>query len=322
MELLRQAFPPPPLPTANFTGKTVIVTGANGGLGKEAVKHFVRLGARVIGTTRSAEKGTAVLAEINAETNRPGQVSIWGLDYGSYLSVRAFCERVSSELERLDVLVLNAGVATRVFEVFEGDEKSVTVNVISTLLLALSILPKLQQTAEKYNTTPCLTVTSSTVHKWAKFPERNAADIFAALSAPNTTTMHERYFTSKLLQLLAIRELTSRTAPRYPLVVVNLVSPGLSDTALFREKTGFEAIVQRPLFFLFAWKPEMGSRTIVNAAVAGQKSHGVFINKCEIENKAIAPWIETDEGKRIQDRVWAELQNKLEAIQLGALSMI
>ncbi|KLJ10290.1 hypothetical protein EMPG_14324 [Blastomyces silverae] len=323
--LLWQAFSNPPLPTAVFTGKTVIVTGANVGLGKEAVKHFVRLGATVIGTARTSTKAAAALEEINAETTgAPGRAMIWELEYGSYASVLGFCERVSSELEleRLDAVVLNAGVSNRNYELLEGEEASITINVISTLLLAICLLPKLRQTAKVYNVTPYLTVTSSKIHSWAKFPERDASDIFAALSDPLATTMQERYPTSKLLQLLAMRELAARTASSIPSVVINLVSPGLNRTSLTRQTTGLEAAVLTAIHAMFAWDPEVGSRILVHATTAGKESHGVLLDKCEVENDILAPWIKTDEGQKVQSKIWSELEKKLEAIRPGILSEI
>ncbi|OAX80446.1 hypothetical protein ACJ72_05218 [Emergomyces africanus] len=315
--LFWQAFSQPPLPDADFAGKTVIVTGANGGLGKEAVKHFVRLGAAQSGT-----KAAAALTEIDAETQGPGHAMIWELEYGRYASVKGFCERVLSELERLDVVMLNAGVSNRTYEQLESEEGSITINVTSTLLLALSLIPKLRQTAQIYNVTPCLTVTSSKIHSWAKFPERGASDIFAALNDPSTTTMQERYPTSKLLQLLAIRELASRTASSSPSVVINLVSPGLNRTSLTRSTTGLEAIVLTAIHAMFAWEPEVGARILVHATMAGKESHGVLLDKCEVQNDILAPWIETDEGQKVQRKVWSELEKKLETIQPGILSDI
>ncbi|KAL2373979.1 hypothetical protein RJ035_007522 [Blastomyces gilchristii] len=320
--LLWQAFSNPPLPTADFTGKTVIVTGANVGLGKEAVKHFVRLGATVIGTARTSIKAAAALEEINVETEGPGRALIWELEYGSYASVLGFYGRVLSGLGRLDAVVLNAGVSNRNYELLEGDEASITINVISTLLLAISLLPKLRQSAKLYKVTPYLTVTSSKIHSWAKFPERDASDIFAALNDPLSTTMQERYPTSKLLQLLAIRELAARTASSIPSVVINLVSPGLNRTSLTRQTTGLEAAVLTAIHAMFAWDPEVGSRILVHATTAGKESHGVLLDKCEVGNNILAPWIETDEGQKVQSKVWSELEKKLEAIRPGILSEI
>ena len=104
-EIYTQLAFKPPIPTADFSGKTVTVMGANVGLGKEAVKHFARLrAAKVIATARSAAKGATALAEIEAETKRTGVVEFWDLDYSSYASVKAFCAR-AAKLERLDAVV-------------------------------------------------------------------------------------------------------------------------------------------------------------------------------------------------------------------------
>jgi hypothetical protein len=95
------------------------VTRANFGLGKEATKHFVHLNAaKVIAAVRSAAKGTAVVAEIEAET--------WELGYRSYASVKKLCAKVA-EVERVDTVILNAGVETPKFEVFEEDESTITI---------------------------------------------------------------------------------------------------------------------------------------------------------------------------------------------------
>jgi NAD(P)-dependent dehydrogenase (short-subunit alcohol dehydrogenase family) len=186
----------PPKPTADFTGKTIIVTGANVGLGKEAVKHFVRLNAaKVIATARSLERGKAALVEIEAETGRAGVAELWALDYSSYASVKQFCVKVA-ELERIDAVVLNAGVGTPKFEIFEEDESTITVNVISTVLLMLLVLPTLRASATKWGTVPALSVTGSAYHKSATFPERDSPNSIEVLSGPKTANMGERYVAS------------------------------------------------------------------------------------------------------------------------------
>lgn len=80
-----------PYPDADCSGKTVIVTGSNTGLGKEAVRHFVRLKAKkVIVAVLSIAKGEAARADIEADTKNPGVIEVWELDYSSYASVKAF----------------------------------------------------------------------------------------------------------------------------------------------------------------------------------------------------------------------------------------
>jgi retinol dehydrogenase-12 len=162
--LYDQVFTTPAYPTTDCTGRTIIVTGANTGLGKEAVRHLVRLNAdRVILTSRTASKGEAAAREIEETTGRKGVVEVWDLDLQNYDNVKAFAERVKT-LKRLDAIIENAGISTMKFTEAAGNESTITVNVVSTFLLALLVLPKLQETARLFNVVPTLTIVSSDVH--------------------------------------------------------------------------------------------------------------------------------------------------------------
>lgn len=182
----------PPIPITSFAGKTIIVTGANTGLGKEAAKHLVRLGAeRVICTARSLSKGEAAKAEIEMETERIGVVDTWMLDYSNYASVKSFAAKAGA-LARLDIVILNAGVATEQWEVFEDNESTITVNVVSTTLLILLLLPVLRSSATKYDIEPVITVVGSGVHYYTSFPERKTPNSLATLNNKDTAVMTDR----------------------------------------------------------------------------------------------------------------------------------
>lgn len=163
--LYRQLLVTPPVPKTRFDDKTIIVTGSNVGLGLEAARHFARLGAaRVILAVRDTQKGEAAKKSIDRTLNRsPSPVTVWKLDLSSYDSVREFAARIDKELDRLDVVCENAGIATGLFRLTEQDESTITTNVISTFLLAFLLLPKLKETARRFNTLPTLTITSSEV---------------------------------------------------------------------------------------------------------------------------------------------------------------
>lgn len=104
-----QFFEHPKLPTTDCTGKTIIVTGANVGLGKEAARHFVRLNAaKVVMACRTVSKGEAARADIEATTKRSGVIEVWPLDLENYDSIRKFVQRAET-LDRLDVVLENAG---------------------------------------------------------------------------------------------------------------------------------------------------------------------------------------------------------------------
>ena len=189
-----QLFTTLPYPQESAAGQTVIVTGANVGLGFEAAKHFVRLGAaKVILAVRDEEKGEAARRSIHDSEKGQRVAEVWSLDLCSYESVKQFAERARETLPRVDVLLENAGVAKYAYSVAEDNETSITVNVVSTFLLALLLLPKLQETAIRYNVTPHLTIVTSNVHFFTQFPEKSSPDLFNTLADKDTANMADRY---------------------------------------------------------------------------------------------------------------------------------
>lgn len=145
-------------------GKTYIVTGANVGLGLEAAKHLVAVGAaKVIMAVRNVTAGETAKADIEAATGTSGVAEVWKLDLASYDSVKAFAKRVVTELERIDALIENAGVAPFERVIAEGHVLNITVNVLSTVLLAVLLLPKMAEDAKKFGIVPHIAVVSSRV---------------------------------------------------------------------------------------------------------------------------------------------------------------
>lgn len=228
--LYRQLFYTPRPPTASFQGKTVVVTGSNVGLGLEACRWMVRLGAsRVILACRNIEKGRTAARDIQATTGCSSDaLDVWQLNMSSYASVQAFSDRVNAELPRLDVLIANAGVYASTFRMAEDNEETLTVNVVSLFLLGFLLLPKLRETAAQHKTQTHFTVTSSELHEIAKFEERKAppGQIFATLNDKSTARMNDRYPTSKLLEILVVRQMAALSPLDLGNVIINCVNPG------------------------------------------------------------------------------------------------
>lgn len=226
--LFKQLFVFLPYPTESFAGKTVIVTGSNTGLGKEASRHIARLGATtLILAVRSLEKGEAAKEDIERTTQCGKDViKVWHLDMASYSSVLEFVQRSERELTRVDVLLANAAIATLSFAVVEGNESTLTVNVISTFLLALAMLPKMRETAQRFNTSPVVTITSSGAHKDAKFEERSAPEgkLFATMNDKQSFDTMQRYPLSKLLEVFGVKHI-GESHPKGQ-VAINNVNPG------------------------------------------------------------------------------------------------
>lgn len=292
--LYDQLFLTLPYPTADHSGQTIIVTGANVGLGLEAARHFTRLNAdKVVLGVRNLENGEAAKKSIEEATKRTGVVEVWQLDLTSYESTKSFVKRADS-LKRLDTVVENAGIATREYRVAEDNEATITTNVVSTYLLGLMILPKLRETGTKFNITPHLVIVSSEVHVRTSLPERSRPNIFKTLNDKETANMADRYAevlsdflklahicrynVSKLLEVLYTRELAARTKESgKPEVIINYLNPGLCHSSLAREIEGWGFYFLKALL---ARSTEHGSRTLVHAAEAGPETHGQYLSNC------------------------------------------
>ena len=93
--------------TANIpdlTGKVIIVTGGNSGLGYESVKAFAEKGAEVILASRSTEKGNAAKSEMG---DTKGKIVAMPLDLMELASIQRFAETFKKQYNRLDVLLNN-----------------------------------------------------------------------------------------------------------------------------------------------------------------------------------------------------------------------
>ena len=182
-----------PIPSVSFTSKTVIITGASSGLGKEAAKHIVRLGAaKVILACRNTSKGNKAKLDIEV-TQRcsPDTLEVWPVDIESPTSVKEFVDRVN-KLPRVDVVINNAGLQTIKYQTAYGTERTIGVNVIGTFLLAIQLIPKLKETARTYGVSPQLTFVGSALYDVAKFPENHGGDIFGYFSDPSHVKMMDQ----------------------------------------------------------------------------------------------------------------------------------
>lgn len=151
----------------------------------------MRLNAKVILAVRSITKGNEAKDEIESTTRKTGTTEVWELDLASYTSVKSFSKRVSM-LPRVDIIIMNASIAAYLFQTAEGSESNITVNVISTFLLVVSLLPTLRTFASTWNISPVITIISSDMHHFTKFPERLMPNSLAALDE-KTSDMNERY---------------------------------------------------------------------------------------------------------------------------------
>jgi NAD(P)-dependent dehydrogenase (short-subunit alcohol dehydrogenase family) len=315
--LYSQLFVTPVYPTTSFAGQTIIVTGANSGLGKESVRHFARLGAsKIILAVRNIDAGEEAKRSIESTTGCGRNVlEVWPLDLLSYESCKSFSDR-ASQLPRIDVFLENAGVAGTSFSLAGGHERMIAVNVISTFYLALLMLPKLKAVAKQFSINPRLTIVTSEVHGHTQFPERKEPNIFEAASKESSTRPNELYPVSKLLGVLATREIAPRLEGSG--VILNMLNPGLCQSELNRDG-GWGVRLAK---LVLARTTEVGSRTLVASAAAGPASHGKYMSDAKVDDDALSDFVRSEEGKETGKRVWKELTEILEAIQPGVTKCV
>ncbi|EGX48578.1 hypothetical protein AOL_s00080g207 [Orbilia oligospora ATCC 24927] len=311
----------PIIPTpALCANKTFIVTGSNTGLGFEAAKHLVSFSpSRVILAVRTLKNGEAAKSKIEAETGKKGIAEVWQLDLSSYDSVKAFAKKVQG-LDRLDAIIENASVALAVWEPAEGLETTLTVNVTSTFLLAAMVLPKLKDTARKTGEKTHLTVIGSGVAFMVPGRlEKVEGDILDSMGKKNNSVMPDRYQESKLLQLYAVRQLASLNPVSKTGVIINYINPGLCYSELTRNAPFILRTQINLMRLFFARSTEVGSRTLLAGAFAGEESHGKYSSECVVKDHYVPEWMTNESGRRIQQRVWDSLTNKLNTIQPGCV---
>ncbi|OJZ76231.1 oxidoreductase [Mycobacterium paraffinicum] len=118
----------------SFAGRTVVITGANAGLGEVTARELARVGARVVLAVRNTEKGKA------AADRMAGDVDVRHLDLQDLGSVRRFAD----EMAAVDVLVNNAGImATKHAVTADGFEGQIGTNHLGHFALTNLLLPKL-----------------------------------------------------------------------------------------------------------------------------------------------------------------------------------
>jgi retinol dehydrogenase 12 len=274
------------VPDTSFADQTVIITGSNTGLGLEAARHITRLGAqRVVLAVRSTEKGEGAKTSIEQSTGRAGVVEVWPLDLSSYDSVIKFAQRVNKDLGRLDCLISNAGVVVSSYSKAEDNELSVTVNVVSTFMLAVLLLPVIRKTATACSVQPRMSFLVSDLYVFTTLSEREAPNIFERVnSKTNSSAIRTRYIITKMMDVLLAREFSERvgSSKGSSKIIVNYVNPGFCQSDLGRNQHGVAGKIDATLRKLLARRTEVGSRTLVHGAAGTEETSGQYLNDCRV----------------------------------------
>lgn len=259
-------------------GRVALVTGGNAGLGFATALGLARAGARVVLACRSEPRGRAAAAKINAAEGVVGTVELMLLDVGSLESIRVFSDAFLAKFDRLDVLVLNAGVkAVNYGESADGFEQQFGVNHLGHFALAARLFPLMRRTGDDEVPARIVSISSISHHgSTLDFDNLNAKPpAYDAMGA---------YRASKLANLLFAYELHRRLGAAGITNVLSVAChPGVTESNLLPNllETYNNAIIRSIIRFVH-WLPwaqtnEMGALDILCVATDPQVTGGEFI---------------------------------------------
>uniref|UniRef100_A0A8D3BYZ0 Si:dkey-23o4.6 n=1 Tax=Scophthalmus maximus TaxID=52904 RepID=A0A8D3BYZ0_SCOMX len=279
--------------SVRLDGKTVLITGANTGIGKETSRDLAARGARVVMACRDLTRAERAADEIRRTTGN-GNVVIRHLDLASVYSVRQFAKDFLDSEERLDVLINNAGVMMCPKWLTEdGFETQLGVNHLGHFLLTNLLLPKLKSSA------PSRVVNvSSIAHRGGRI---DFDDLFFSRRPYSSL---ESYRQSKLANVLFSTELARRLLGSG--VSSFCLHPGVIRTELGRHVQGWfpllGALLSLPSLLLMK-TPRQGCQTSVYCTVTPglEDRSGRYFSDC----------LETDEApegrnQAVARKLWEE----------------
>ena len=256
-------------------GQVCVITGATSGIGKAAAAALARQGAEVIVVGRDPGRAEATAAAIQADGAPPPKVEI--ADLARLEQVRALAGRLNQTLDRIDVLINNAGLVLNERQVTpDGYEHVFAVNHLAPFLLTNLLQPKLAASA------PARVITvSSDAHTAARLD----------LDDPNLEhgwTSWRSYSNSKLANILFTRELAGRLDGTG--VTANCLHPGVVRTGFGRDARPLMRVgitIAKP----FMLSPERGADTMVYLASSpdvAAKTGGYYVKRQLREPSAAA----------------------------------
>lgn len=248
----------------DLSGKVMIVTGANSGLGYASAKILSQKGATVILACRNRARGRQALAAIRAEAPQ-AQAGLLELDLASLASVKACADTFKERFDRLDVLMNNAGLSLLPrTETEDGFEMHLGVNHLGHFALTGLLLERLLATPKSRVVTVTSRMHATAIMNWDDLMSEQSYDKWAA------------YRRSKLANLLFAFELQRRFEATGADSGSLAAHPGFAATDWGSDLKGLQAALLRLASRLFGQSAEDGARPQLYAAVDPRAAAGLY----------------------------------------------
>ncbi len=263
--------------------KVCVITGSSAGIGKETAIKMAELGYEVIMLARDCDKSRLALEEIK-KRSASNDVRLYYVDLASQQSIRDVVKRIENDVDRIDVLVNNAGVFRRSLQMSpDGFEMTLAVNYLAPFLLTALLLPLLE-----------VAPNSRVVNVTSELYKKGNANL-ETQTTPRRFNGNRAYADSKLLLVMFTRILAARLSESE--ISANCVHPGVVATDVFREyPRWFNRLLNR-----FISRPEDAAEHVVRLASSSALDGvtGKYFSKSE--EKPISPNAQSQEDLR---HVW------------------
>ncbi len=248
-------------------GKTVLVTGANSGIGRAAALELAKVGAKVVVGGRSPERCAAIQKDVAAITGQ--QPECLFCDFLSLDSVREGAAKYLESGRPLDVLINNAGALfSKRTETRDGYEASFGVNHLAPFLLTGMLLPRLRESEVSR-----IVMVASDAHRFGM--PLNLDD----LQLQKGYGPFKAYGRSKGANILFTRGLAKRL--KNSGTTVNAMHPGAVSTNLGNVQNPVMKKLMGLLLYLFFRSPEKGAETVLwlaSSSAVQSQSGGYYMN--------------------------------------------
>jgi retinol dehydrogenase-12 len=219
----------------SLAGKVILVTGANAGIGKETARVLAQHSPATLWVgARNVTSGNQAVSEIQDLASAKTLVKLLEMDLTSFASVKRAADRVKASSDRLDVLILNAGMMGGEPTTTPGGyEKNFGTNHMGHALLLKLLTPLLQNAVDKpIGTEPRIVILSSRGHTSGQLP-KGGIDFSTIKTAQPHLSGVSRYVQSKLANAVY----ASAFAKRFPQFTTVAINPGDIKTDLFSKGT-------------------------------------------------------------------------------------
>ncbi|PCH39965.1 NAD(P)-binding protein [Wolfiporia cocos MD-104 SS10] len=295
MSAIDENFPPKPKWTANdmpdLTGKVMIVTGGNSGIGKQTVKTLLKRGAKVYMASRNKAKAMKAIFSLQKATGR--EAIFLELDLANLRSVKKAAAEFQSKEKKLHVLFNNAGVMVPALHELTADgyDMQFGVNVLGHFYFTRLLLPTMMATVQADKEKTRVVTVSSHRHLFTKLNY----DALRAGNERNRMGRQELYQMSKYGCVAFAAELARRYGGHG--IVSIAVNPGNIRTGISRHAGPVSQVYTRTMFH----STEKGALTQLYAGTAPEaaKMNGKYLIPWARVSEARADAVEPPTGKKL-----------------------